>query len=232
MTTSAVRLDPTVHERTDAYDETVSEIRAVLFDLGGVIVRLGDLESLLGPGSGWESAEFWPSWILNDTVQSFERGQCTTADFCAGVVCDFGLSLTPDEFGERFVRWPKGLFAGASDVVEAIPEHIVTATASNTNPLHWDSGFADAPNQIDALFDKHYPSFRLGLAKPSAEYFEAILSDMGFEPEHVLFLDDNEVNVVAARGLSVVAERVDGPSGARQALVTHGVVAPSDSPIP
>lgn len=76
------------------------QVELVLFDLGGVLVRLGDLsamQGLVGPGSEEES---WARWLACPWVKSLQRGQCQPEDFAVGVVSDLGLAITPAEFLE------------------------------------------------------------------------------------------------------------------------------------
>jgi len=55
------------------------------------------------------------------------------------------------------------------------------------------------------LFHGAYYSHVLGVAKPNAEYFRAILTDLQLAPEQILFIDDNKQNVTAAREVGLHA---------------------------
>jgi putative hydrolase of the HAD superfamily len=58
----------------------------------------------------------------------------------------------------------------------------------------------DAELGYRELLDSCYYSHALGVAKPDPAFFTAILGDLGLDPDLVLFVDDNPVNVeVAAR---------------------------------
>lgn len=43
----------------------------------------------------------------------------------------------------------------------------------------------------------------LGMAKPDRRIFDHVLGVLGARPEHVLFIDDNDANIAAARGLGL-----------------------------
>lgn len=49
------------------------------------------------------------------------------------------------------------------------------------------------------LFDGEYYSHLLGVSKPNAAYFRAIVADLRLLPENLLLIDDNKHNVLAAR---------------------------------
>src|SRR5260221_3446261 len=95
-------------------------IEVVLFDLGGVLVDFGGV----GPMrelSGIESDdELWRRWLTCRWVRSFERGGCSAEDFAAGVVSDWNLPITPDEFLEGFGNWLCGPLQGSDELVSAV----------------------------------------------------------------------------------------------------------------
>lgn len=81
----------------------------------------------------------------------------------------------------------------------------------------------------DELFDESFYSWELGTKKPEPTYFEAALERIGAEPAHVLFVDDMEVNVEAARQLGLAAEQwhLDrGHAELEDLLARHGVLVP------
>lgn len=64
-----------------------------------------------------------------------------------------------------------------------------------------------------SLFDGEFYSCYLGFAKPDVEYFAAILRRLDLPGQSVLFLDDVEANVAAAREVGLLAVAYDGASG-------------------
>lgn len=195
-------------------------ITAVLFDMGGVVVELGPLDELLG--ADIPADEFWPRWLASPAVRSFERGHCSVDVFAAGLRDELDLDLTPDEVVERFRRFPRGLFPGAAEMVSRVRRTVTTGVLSNTNALHWDTQ-ADA-DRIAGLFDRRYLSYELGLVKPDAEIFERVLADLEMAAPNVLFLDDNRVNVDAARAVGLVAHVTQGVAAASAALRRHDLL--------
>lgn len=61
------------------------------------------------------------------------------------------------------------------------------------------------------------------MLKPDREVFEHVIDaiDRRSAPSSVLFVDDNQQNVDAARAAGLRAERVVGVDGARRALFAH-----------
>jgi putative hydrolase of the HAD superfamily len=58
-----------------------------------------------------------------------------------------------------------------------------------------------------ASFDRRFYSCRLGLAKPDAAVYKAVLDDLGAAPQSVLFIDDRAENVLAAAAVGLRAVR-------------------------
>lgn len=56
------------------------------------------------------------------------------------------------------------------------------------------------------ILDGAYYSCQIGVAKPSAEFFEHIAADLGLAPGELLLVDDQPANVAGARSAGVNAE--------------------------
>lgn len=195
-------------------------IEAVVFDMGGVLVRLGPLPELLGT-SGPED-DFWTQWLTSPSVRRFERGDCDVDEFAHGVVDDLELSISPDRFVANFARFPQGLFPGAAELVAELPSHVVTAILSNTNALHWDTQ-PDA-GIIQGLCSHCYLSYRLGVVKPDAAIFEHMVEDLEVPARRILFIDDNELNVAGARQTGLLAEVARGVDQTRSVLAAYALL--------
>jgi len=68
-----------------------------------------------------------------------------------------------------------------------------------------------------AAFDREFYSCDVGHAKPSPDYFRAVIALAGIDPARTLFIDDRADNVEAARGCGLRAEQFvlwQAPGGA------------------
>lgn len=200
---------------------TATEIQAVLFDMGGIVVQLDSLENVLG-SSKFGPDEVWEKWILSDAVQAFERGQCDVDDFAATILEELALDGSAAEFIERFRQFPQGLYPGAVEMIASVPASIMTGVLSNTSALHWE-------HQIDAeivrgLCPRSYLSYELGLAKPEREIFDYAVADLGLAADTVLFIDDNQINVDGAVAAGLQGGLAKGPEQASDVLRRFGVL--------
>ena len=62
-------------------------------------------------------------------------------------------------------------------------------------------------NGLYPLFDRMFISSEMKLAKPSPEYFEYCIKEIGAPTEELVFTDDNPKNVEAARSVGIEALR-------------------------
>jgi glucose-1-phosphatase len=202
---------------------TSRDVEIVLFDLGGVLYDpggVGPMRELTGIGS---DEDLWGRWLTCRWVRSYERGHCTAAEFAAGVVEDWNLDLSPNDFLAAFGSWPRGPFDGADTLLGEVRTVASVGCLSNTNPLHWDTHFTRWPLLHE--LDFRFLSFELGMVKPDPEIFAAVAAQLPAPPARVLFLDDNLVNVDAAAEAGFVARHTRGVEAAREILVTLGILA-------
>jgi HAD superfamily hydrolase (TIGR01509 family) len=200
----------------------VGDIKAVLFDMGGVIVQLDSLETLLGPSS-LTSDKIWNQWILSEAVQQFERGMCKVEQFADRIVDELGLEGSATDFIERFMNFPQGLYPGAVEMVASVPARITTGVLSNTNALHWDAQ-KDA-EVVRSLCERSYLSYAIGLAKPERDIFDYAIADLGVRADQVLFIDDNQINVDGAKTTGMQSGLAKGPAAAEQVLRDFAVIS-------
>lgn len=189
--------------------------------MGGVIVKLGPLEDVLA-GANLSPEEIWEGWILSDAVRRFEGGRCDVQQFATDLIAELKVELSPEELIARFLVFPQGLYDGAEAMVEATTQRVVTGVLSNTNAIHWTEQVDNEP--IQAMFDKRYLSYELGLLKPDAAIYEAVIDDLGFAANEILFIDDNKVNADGALAVGMQAAVAKGPVEATAALVQFGVL--------
>ena len=195
----------------------------VLFDLGGVLVRLGGGVDAMQRLAGLTSPEeVWTRWLTCAWVRSFESGSCTPRDFAQGVVDDWSLSISAAYFLEQFRAWPDGVFEGARELLDQVRQQVRVGCLSNTNALHWSDH--SSKWGLDDRFDVRFLSFEVGLIKPDREIFDHVSETVGVAPHRIVFLDDNQLNVDQAAASGFVARRVRGPDEARAALEDLGVI--------
>ena len=96
------------------------------------------------------------------------------------------------------------------EILEKLKGNYRLFLLSNTNNLHIRYFLDDFERQypelkFESFFEKVYYSHEIGKRKPDVEVYEYILDDNGLQANECLFIDDNLVNVEAARQAGIHA---------------------------
>jgi putative hydrolase of the HAD superfamily len=203
----------------------MTDFDVVLFDLGGVLIDFGGVKPMKAFSGIDDDEELWARWVSCEWVRTFERGDCTPAEFAAGVVHDWELRVEPDEFLASFRSWIGGPLVGADELVRETQQVTRVGCLSNTNSVHWDD--QESRHAVLRAFDVRFLSFEIGCVKPDQVIFERVVDTLAVAPDRILFLDDNAINVDGARAAGFCAERAVGVTQARAELERLEVLLPS-----
>ncbi|MPZ49917.1 MAG: HAD-IA family hydrolase [Dehalococcoidia bacterium] len=199
----------------------------LLFDLGGVLVEFSGVEDIV-PWLRETTAEnvaeeaIRQHWASCDLLREFEFGRISASDFAAGFVEEWGLTLSPAGFLTQFESWTKRLYPGARELLEGLRPTYRLAALSNSNELHWRRN--EALLGVQALFERAFSSHETGFRKPDPAAFRFALEALEIDPGAVVFFDDVEANVKAARDLGISAEQVVGVEGLREGISKLGLL--------
>ena len=176
------------------------KIRAVVFDIGGVLEVIdesmfpGPAEARLGLPEG--SIGRGLSTLPGDAL----LGEVTMAQVRAEWMRVLGLDEEQgDEIVEDYWRWYLGtLDRPLLDWFAAQRRDRLTGILSNSGP---GARERERPYGFEEVTDVLVYSHEVGLAKPYPEAYDLTTRRLGVEPPEILFLDDVEANVAAARAL-------------------------------
>jgi glucose-1-phosphatase len=198
------------------------QVEVVLFDIGGVLARFAGL-AVLQELTGSESEdEVAARWLMSPWVRKFESGGCTDTEFAAGVVEEWELPYSAEEFLRIFPTWLDDPFEGAEQMLRETSAHRRVGCLSNTNSLQWNGMISHWP--IAKYFEQRFLSFELGAVKPDAVIYERVIERLPVPPAKVLFLDDNPLNVEAADAAGLRAEQAVGVAEARAVLERYSLL--------
>jgi len=99
------------------------------------------------------------------------------------------------------------------------PEARIALATNATSRL--PSEMANA--NLDGLFDCVYNSSAMGVAKPSLQYFQAVLMSMGLSAKDVIFIDDSLDNVMAARKIGIESFHFESRSQIKESLMLYSL---------
>ena len=200
-------------------------IKHLIFDMGGVLVRLQwhqQASLLLGRDVPFE--QIHALWGSARSTHAFETGQLDFDAFTDALIEEFALDLGRAEVQSRFRAM---LDADFDDAVPLLTElktdsRYTLSLLSNTNPCHL--AMVQQRNSFWPLFDHPFTSLDFGLMKPDPAIYQAVLDALNARPEECWFFDDGRHNVEAARELGMNAEQVFGPGDIRKVLAEQGLL--------
>jgi putative hydrolase of the HAD superfamily len=193
----------------------MNRYEVVLFDLGGVLVELTGVPTMIQWSNRMHDDDsLWFEWLHSKSVRSFETGLTSASQFAEQIIDEMDLAVEKSEFLDRFYQWPRGLFPGVTELLASLRERHTLACLSNTNELHWPRLMHEMG--LEQMLDHHFPSHLLGMLKPDVEVFKHVVQCLSCKPGAILFFDDNAINVESAREAGMVAHRARGPEDIRK----------------
>jgi putative hydrolase of the HAD superfamily len=206
-------------------DETsipVDEVDTLIFDLGGVFIKLTGVEKMMEWTKGrYTVDELWAVWFQSYAVKGFETGTMDAESFAIGIINEYGLSVSVDEFLCHFSSWASEMFPGSRRLLSGLRDKYTLVSLSNTNTMHWDL-LCDR-YQLDQYFHHNFPSHEIGRIKPEAATFDYVLSQIPSPAHRVIFFDDTPQNIKSARSVGIHAVQVLGVDGLTQTLSRLGI---------
>jgi epoxide hydrolase-like predicted phosphatase len=206
------------------------KIRAVIFDLGGVILRTDDPQprKALAERYGRTYHELDKIVFGNPVSWQAEHGLATPAQVWQEIARLLGLS--PDEvsvFRQEFFGGDKV----DQDLVRLIQNlRIVYQTALLSNQWYVDlPAYLRQELQMPDLFDIIISSAKEGVAKPDEKIFLHTLARLKIKAEEAIFVDDNQENILASERLGLHTVHFKNPAQARSDLLS--ILQTTGSPI-
>lgn len=186
-----------------------SKIKNIIFDLGGVLLNINPLLSLLELEkiSGIAKDELLVKLANGQIFEKFDTGRLNPAQF-RNKLCQILKHEVTDSEIDRI--WNKLLLDFPSHRVEMLKQlskNYRVFLLSNTNSIHFDhytSVFYEKYGiRMTDLFERLFLSFEIGIHKPDAGIYTHVLQHAGIEALETVFFDDSLANIEAAGKLGI-----------------------------
>ncbi|MPN15795.1 D-ribitol-5-phosphate phosphatase [bioreactor metagenome] len=192
------------------------KIKNIVFDLGGVLLKL-DRNACVEAFTNIGFETFGE--ILNEYVQDgffldFEKGKFDSAEFRDRCRKHINQPVTDEMIDSAMKAFLIEIPKERLDYIKSLKGNYNVYMLSNTNPIAFkivEGYFEDLGYSIQDCFDKLYLSYQMKSAKPDAAIFKMMLSELG-SPQSVLFIDDSQANLEAARQLGINTLMIDQQS--------------------
>lgn len=197
-----------------------SAIRAVLWDMGGVLLRnmIPEPRIHLAELYGMSEAQLEELVFRNPVSKKATIGEVGVEEVWEYV--REALQLDPQKLAEFEVTF------WSSDRVDEELIDFIQSLRQNYKIGLLSNAFIDARPSLSKrfpgllnVFDEVVFSYEVKIAKPDPRIYSLMLDKLGLEPENAIFVDDFRENVEAAHALGIHAIQFRNSRQARQAVL-------------
>lgn len=197
----------------------MDSIKALLFDLGNVILKISFQQALAtwAQHAGIDASVLATRFSADEPYKQHERGEISSEAYFASLRESLKIDLSDEHLREGWNAIFLGEFTQTVALIKQMHGNMPLYIFSNINPTHKAFALEHYPDTL-ALFEKVFCSSDIGMRKPEARAFAHVSSEMGFAANEILFFDDTEENVQAARDFGMNAVLVSSPEDVQTAL--------------
>jgi epoxide hydrolase-like predicted phosphatase len=177
----------------------MKKIKAVIFDLGGVVAHGG----YLGFIKHYCAECFTP--MGKKKIRELERqvnlGEITETEFYREIEKVFHVHMTPKQMHNEIVRHMKT----DKDLVKMIPKLKKAKVAMFTNSLGYMALEVLKKRHLTGkkFFDRVFVSTRMHMAKPDKEAYKYVLKSLKVKPQEAIMVDDRIENIKPAKAIGM-----------------------------
>ena len=198
-------------------------IRAIIFDIGRVLIRVDISRATSGLASGlsltpeevWSAIEKDPRW------PDWQEGRISPRDWHLHVTKRLGASLTFEQFTEVWNRSLDPNPIQSESFLEKLSKKYRLALLSNTDSIHMTEEEARFP--FFRFFPIRIYSFRVGASKPDPVIYREALKACKVRAEEAVYIDDITAYAEAAQRLGMTGIVFRSPQQLQSDLRAVGI---------
>ena len=205
----------------------MSEVQALLFDLGGVLIAL-DFDRIVrswAEKANCEAEEIRDRFHLDAPYERHERGEIDASEYFATLRNSLGISLSDADFLAGWNDVFIDPIVGIEPLLRAASQTFPLYVFTNSNPAHQRIWTERLRREL-TWFESVFVSSELGLRKPDPAAFAEVARRVGRPASHFAFFDDTPENVAGAEDAGMRGVVVRSPEDVRTALRQLGVKVP------
>jgi HAD superfamily hydrolase (TIGR01509 family) len=180
-----------------------ARFRAIIFDIGRVLIRVNIARAMDGLASGislapqevWSAIEKDPHWL------DWQEGRISPRDWYLHLTKRLGGSLTFEQFSEVWNRALDPNPIHSESFLEKLSKNYRLALLSNTDPIHMSN------EEVRFSFFRFFPvriySYRVGASKPDPLIYREALKACNVRAEEAVYIDDVAAYAEAAQRLGM-----------------------------
>jgi glucose-1-phosphatase len=194
-------------------------IRAILFDLGNVLIDIDFYRCarIWGSQAGIPADTLASRFRIDGAYRAFECGKIDAPAYYKALRRQLGINLSDDVMREGWNAIIRDEKPGIRDCLKRLAPRYPMYILTNTNPEH-EAIWTQTHRELLSYFKNIFVSSRMGCRKPDAVTYQKVARSIGLPCARILFFDDAEENVQGARKAGMHAIRVDSPNTIDQSI--------------
>jgi len=197
---------------------TQNVIRAIIFDLGNVLVQVNFANMLIHQPE--DSLNKSPQEVIeaayrDDLFKQFCKGEIDSLTFYKRLTEKYDLDMSFEAFKEKWCDIFEPM-EGMPEMLNILKIKYNIGLLSDTDPIHWQYVLNAYPYL--QTIKKPALSFEIGFMKPHPQTYRTAADYTGYPLQNCLFIDDRMVNVKGARKLGMEAVHFENPEKLRDML--------------
>jgi glucose-1-phosphatase len=199
-------------------------IRAVVFDLGGVLINFdfGRANRRISALTGVPPDDVRRRLLSCQAFLDFECGRISEREFHACVEKVIECRIPFAEFHDIWNCIFAEEIESTVALIAPLRQRVKVGLLSNTNVLHFD--FLKTRMPVLKELDRVFTSHEIGCRKPDAKAYEHVLKEMNVRAAESVFVDDLMENVAAARQVGMHGIHATDPASVAAGLRDLGVL--------
>jgi putative hydrolase of the HAD superfamily len=184
----------------------MADVKNIIFDLGGVFIEINypKTEAAFIAAGVTHFAELYSQQHAGPLFEALETGRISPQQFYEQFRTVSGVALPNETIESCWNAMLGNFYPAALEWLENISKKYNIYLYSNTNAIHYKAFSKLFTQQIgkpyfDDYFITAYYSHTLGLRKPYAASYTAILEKEKLQAAETLFIDDTAVNITGAK---------------------------------
>lgn len=184
-------------------------IKAIVFDMGGVVIPL-NLQRCIDnfkTRAGFNDIEnYLNAYHQMGFIGDLEEGKIDEDEFYRECLKHCAPTASAETVNECFQSLLDGINPDALRLFRELKDTYPLYVLSNNNPLSmraFDELIKKEGMTVEDIFRDTFFSYRLHMLKPSREFFLYTIEHIGVKSEEILFIDDSETNILAARAVGL-----------------------------
>ncbi|MGB8475644.1 MAG: HAD family phosphatase [Candidatus Acidiferrum sp.] len=204
----------------------VSKLRAIIFDIGRVLVRVDVARAMQGLASGTplSPAELWSAIEKDPRWPDWQEGRITPRDWYLHLNQRLGGGLTFEQFTEVWNLALDPVPIHPDAFFDALSKRYRLALLSNTDPIH--VRHLEATYGFFPFFKVRIYSCAVQASKPNPLIYREALRALKVRADEALYIDDIAAYVEAAQRLGMAGIQFQSPAQLTSELKSLGVDLP------